>query len=59
MGNNDLHVVEKSEKVFVEARTFGNEDGKKVMGFVPIDPKTLQVTPDSDIAFNGEVIWGL
>jgi len=48
---------EKYEKVIIEARTFGNEEGKKVMAFVPINPKTLEVdTSRESIGYTGEAI---
>ena len=42
----------------VEARTFGNDEGNKVMGFLKIDPKTYEIDLTEPPAFNGEVIVG-
>ena len=61
METKDIHVVEKSEKGekgVVEAKIFGNEEGKKVMGFLPVDPVTFEIDPKGDIAFNGEIVVG-
>lgn len=48
----------ENKKTIVEARTFADEEGRKVMAFIPINPITYQIDSIVDIAFNGEIMVG-